>query len=73
MRPEETYYRKMAVSPDAYTDVSSFVNRSQLSDDDGPVFLRLLRSIHDFDGLPHCNMQVLAGAEHSVQQSAYGA
>jgi hypothetical protein len=28
-RPDETYYRKMAVSPDAYTDVSSFVNRSR--------------------------------------------
>jgi len=43
------------------------------SDNDSAIFFRLLRPIHHFDGLPHCNMQVLAGAEDSVQQSDYGA
>ena len=55
-------------------DNRQFIRESfAFSDNDSAIFFRLLRPIHDLDGLPHCNMLVLAGAENSVQQSTYGA
>ena len=55
-------------------DNRQFIRESfTFSDSDSAIFFRLLRSIHDLDCLPRCNMQVLARTEDSVQQSAYGA
>ena len=66
-------YRRIAVSPDAYTRVSSFVNLSRSRLNNSPIFLRFLRAVDNLDRLPRCGMQVLAGTEDPIQHAAYGA